>query len=431
MPDPGPALGERFAALASPAGAPATGEVGGDDAAEVVMRLGRALHTAGNAAHRIEEGMEAAARRLGLTGQFFSTPTALFASFADGGGGPRRTILERVQPGEVNLERLADLDRVLGDLASGELTPAAAAARLDSVERAAGPQRWGAVLTTVSFALISGSAAQFLGGGGREVAAAAALGLLVGGLASLAGRTAAVGRLFEPLAALLASFASTLTAVAWPPLSVLLVMLAGIIVLVPGLTLTVAISELASRQLVSGSARLMGAVALFFGIALGVAVGGRLGAALVGVPAAVEPEPLGPLWRWPALLAAAAALTVLLRARPRDAGWILFGGVLAIEGVRLGALLLGPQLGAFLGAFAVGVGGNLYARVGHRPAQVVQVPGLILLVPGSLGFRSLAALLEQDVLSGVQTAFTTTLVAIALATGILLANVVLPPRRIL
>ena len=429
MPDPVPVLGERFAPAPSDPSPAAPGAASGGDAAEVVMRLGRALHGAGNAAHRIEEGMEVAARRLGLVGQFFSTPTALFASFDDGAGGARRTILERVQPGEVNLERMAGLDRLLEDLASGDLAPAGAAARLGPLDQA--PPRWGAALTTASFALISGSAAQFLGGGVREIAAAAALGLLVGGLASLAGRAPAVARLFEPLAALLASFAATVAAAAWPPLSVLLVMLAGIIVLVPGLTLTVSISELASRQLVSGSARLMGAIALFFAIALGVAVGGRLGAVLVGVPPPVEPEPLGALWRWPALLAAALALTVLLRARPRDAGWILLGGLLAIEGVRLGGLLLGTQLGAFLGALAVGIGGNLYARVGHRPAQMLQVPGLILLVPGSLGFRSLAALLEQDVLSGVQTAFTTSLVAIALATGILLANVVLPPRRIL
>ncbi len=238
--------------------------------------------------------------------------------------------------------------------------------------------------------------------------------------------------MFEPLAALLASLVATIAAVMLPPLSAFLVTLAGLIVLVPGLTLTVAISELASRQLVSGSARLAGAVAVFFTIVLGVAVGSELGARLAGShPAAVAPLPLGELWRWAALVAAGLSFTVLLRARPRDLGWVLLAGVLAIEGVRLGSGLLGPQLGAFVGALLVGIGGNLYARLFHRPAAVIQVPGLIVLVPGSLGVRSLAALLERDVLSGVQTAFTTTLVAIALATGILLANVVIPPRRLL
>lgn len=416
-----------FAQLAAPP--PPTTPGTDADAPELVMLLGRALHASGSPAHRIEDGMESAASRLGLSGQFFSTPTALFASFADGHG-IRRTILERVQPGAVDLERMSDLDDLLGHLTAGELEPAEAAARLRLVDET--PPRYGPALTTICFALASGAAAQFLGGGAREVAAATAVGLLIGGLASLAARVTAVGRLFEPLAALLASLAATLAASALPPLSVFLVTLAGLIVLVPGLTLTVAISELASRQLVSGSSRLAGAVALFFAIALGVAVGARLGTALAaGPPLDVEPVPLGDVWRWAALVAAGLALTVLLRARPRDAGWILLAGVLAIEGVRLGGRLLGPQLGAFVGALLVGIGGNLFARLLRRPAAVMQVPGLILLVPGSLGFRSLSSLLERDVLSGVETAFATTLVAIALATGILLANVIIPPRRVL
>lgn len=416
-----------FGALVAPP--PQLAAAPGADAPDVVMQLGRALHCAGSPANRIEEGMEAASRRLGLVGQFFSTPTALFASFGDEHG-TRRTILERVQPGEVNLERMSDLDQLLARLAAGALGPREAAAELQRFDRAG--VRYGPALTTVSFALASGAAAQFLGGGVRELAAATLVGLLTGILASVAARATAIGRLFEPLAAVLASLTATLAAAALPPLSAFLVTLAGLIVLVPGLTLTVAISELASRQLVSGSARLAGAVALFFAIALGVAVGSELGARIAGGhPAAVAPEPLGELWRWAALLAAGLSFTVLLRARPSDVGWVLLAGVLAIQGVRLGGWLLGPQLGAFVGALLVGMGGNLYARMLHCPAAVMQVPGLIVLVPGSLGIRSLAALLERDVLSGVQTAFATTLVAIALATGILLANVLIPPRRLL
>ena len=417
------------ALVASPPPLAGPGDERSADPPELVMRLGRALHAAGSPAHRIEEGMEAAARRLGIAGQYFSTPTALFASFADAHG-QRRTILERVQPGEVNLERMSDLDELLGRLAEGKLEPREATAELRRFDAAA--PRYGALLTTLSFALASGAGAQFLGGGLREIAAATGVGLLTGILASVASRAVALGRLFEPLAALLASLVATVAAAMLPPLSVFLVTLAGLIVLVPGLTLTVSISELASRQLVSGSARLAGAVVLFFAIALGVAVGSQVGASIVGGhPAPVAPQPLGEAWRWAALVAAGLSFTVLLRARPRDVGWVLLAGVLAIEGVRLGAHVLGPQLSAFVGALLVGCGGNLYARLLRRPAAVMQVPGLIVLVPGSLGFRSLQALLERDVLSGVQTAFATTLVAIALATGILLANVVIPPRRLL
>jgi uncharacterized membrane protein YjjB (DUF3815 family) len=59
------------------------------------------------------------------------------------------------------------------------------------------------------------------------------------------------------------------------------------------------------------------------------------------------------------------------------------------------------------------------------------VPGILFLVPGSVGFRSFASLLESDVVSGVETAFRMALVAIALVAGLLVANVVVPPRKAL
>ncbi|HET7745701.1 MAG TPA: threonine/serine exporter family protein, partial [Vicinamibacteria bacterium] len=97
-------------------------------------------------------------------------------------------------------------------------------------------------------------------------------------------------------------------------------------------------------------------------------------------------------------------------------------------GARLGAFVLGPELGAFAGALTLGVATNAYARVLRRPEIVPMVPGMLLLVPGSLGFRSLSSLVEGQTVPGVEAAFRMTLVAVALATGLLFANVVLPAR---
>lgn len=391
------------------------------------MRLGRAFHAAGSPAHRIEEGMTLAAARLGVRGQFFSTPTALFASFGEGEA--QRTFLERVEPAEVNLERLSGLDDLLAALAEQRIDLVEAAARLDAVQGA--PARYGTIATTLAFGLVSAVAAYFFRGGWPEIAAAGVLGLAIGLLSrAFEGRPVA-GRVFEPLAATLAALAATAAAVSSGRLATFVVVLSGLIVLVPGYTLTVAITELATRHLVAGSARFAGAGATFFGLAFGVAVGTTLGATLLGAAPAVEPVPVPDWVRWPALLVAAVGFTMLFRARPSDGGWIVAAGVVAIEGARLGGHLLGPELAGFVGAFLVGVAGNLVARFLQRPAALVQVPGLILLVPGSLGFRSLASLLDQDVLSGVHAAFEMTLVAIALTTGLLLASVVAPPRRAL
>jgi uncharacterized membrane protein YjjB (DUF3815 family) len=92
---------------------------------------------------------------------------------------------------------------------------------------------------------------------------------------------------------------------------------------------------------------------------------------------------------------------------------------------------MGVEVGSFLGALAVGCGSNLYARLCNRPAMVPLAPGMIILVPGSLGYRSLSALLDQQTLQGVEYAFGTMIVAMSLVGGLLASNALLPPRRIL
>jgi uncharacterized membrane protein YjjB (DUF3815 family) len=57
------------------------------------------------------------------------------------------------------------------------------------------------------------------------------------------------------------------------------------------------------------------------------------------------------------------------------------------------------------------------------------VPGVLLLVPGSIGFRSFSLLLEQQVVVGVDAAFTMTMTAISLVAGLLLANILVPTHR--
>jgi uncharacterized membrane protein YjjB (DUF3815 family) len=147
------------------------------------------------------------------------------------------------------------------------------------------------------------------------------------------------------------------------------------------------------------------------------------------VPLVVAPATL-PAWSlWIALFTIPVAFRVLLRARPRDTIWIVLASLIGYGGSRAGAALLGAQLGAGVGALAVGVASNLYERVLKRPATVPLVPGVLLLVPGSIGFRSLALLLDQKVVGGVDAAFTTLLTATSLVAGLLLADVVLPARR--
>jgi uncharacterized membrane protein YjjB (DUF3815 family) len=326
----------------------------------------------------------------------------------------------------MDLRTLVALEQVSDAVAEGGVDPLEGTRRIEAALTA--PDPYPAWLTTLCYALTSATAARFLDGGLREIVASAGVGLVTGLLALLARRADPLARIFEAVAAMASALLACVAARYGGPLSLYIPTVAGIIVLVPGFALTVAMTELATRNLVSGTARLAGAAGTFLAIGFGVALGTRVGEGLLGGLPTVRPAPL-PLWTvWLALLVAPLALTVLLRAPLRDIAWIELAGVLAFGGARLGTQLLGAELGAFLGAFVVAAAGNVYARALDRPSAVPLVPALLLLVPGALGFQSMSSLIDRQTMSGVETAFRMVLVAISLAVGLLSGQLLVPPR---
>ncbi|MCB9838930.1 MAG: threonine/serine exporter family protein [Phycisphaeraceae bacterium] len=397
------------------------------DALLFLTRMAGALGAHGAAAHRLEDALSACARRLGVHAEFFATPTGVFVTVGDLDN--QRTRITPIESFEVNIEKLTLLDRTLTDTAEGAIDVREGLAQIERI--LAAPPRFGPVVTTASFAAISASATVFFKGSVADAATAGVIGLVVGALASFASRDRSLARVLEfvsgAAAAIIATFAALITGGAADPATA---MLAGLIVLVPGLTLTTAVNELATRHLVSGSARLMGALIVFVMIGFGVAVGLRIGALLPVEPGAVAAH--FPDWFDPvALLITAFPLVVLFRTGPNQILWVLLAALIGYSGARLGAITLGPGLGACIGAFLVGATSNACARILNRPAAVMTAPGILLLVPGSIGFRSVASLLNHDVIAGVETAFGMLMVAAAIVTGLLLANVVVPPRRAL
>ena len=352
-------------------------------------------------------------------------PTQIMAAF--GPESRQHTHLLRVEPGEVNLGKLAALEQISREVASGRESPEQGMADIRRIVGA--PSPYGPALVTLSHGVLSGAVCQFLGGGWREILVAAVLGLGLGLFAVVAARHARVGRVFEPLAAFLVSAAAIGLARLVGPISIFVATLAGLIVLMPGLLLTTAITELATRHLASGTLRLSSAFMTLLGIIFGVALGSRLGMALFGSPVIAEPG-FVPAWAAVvAILLASASSVVILRADPRDAPWIIAAGVLGVAAGRLGARELGLELGMFVAAFTVALASSAFERWRQRPAPVVLVPGILLLVPGSIGYRSMTALMERNTVAGIDTAFTMILTAMSLVAGLLIAGVLAPEPR--
>jgi uncharacterized membrane protein YjjP (DUF1212 family) len=397
-----------------------------DDRVRFVLEYAQALQRYGAAAHRLEAALESCCRHLGLQGQFFATPTSVFCAFGD--VADQRVHLLRVNGGGVNLGKLTALYGVYEQLLARRLLPIDAAARVRGICATTDALAlWARLL---SHGVAAASAACFFGGGWSELALAGGLGVWVGVLLALRSAGQRLERVVEPVAAFTCALAVGLCS-RHVPLSRDLTVVASVIVLLPGFALTIAMAELAYGHLAAGTARLMGAVITFLTLGVGVALGLRV--SLPGSGVLPPPPPVAvvaPWWVLPiALPAAALAFVVLFRARRADALWIVATCALAFSGARWGSDALGPELGVFVGALLVGVVSNLLASARATPSAVTIVPGLMVLVPGSLGLRSLASLVEGQTLTGVHTAFAVLLVAGALVTGLLVANVLVRSPR--
>lgn len=388
-----------------------------------VLELGRAMHALGSPSYRVEDAMSACARSFGLEGNFFATPTAIFAQLRAADEEPSVT-LQRVQPGDHDLAKLAQLYAERDDVVLGRRGAQEGLLRVRAVLEAPARQpRW---IEAPAHALAAAAASVFLGGGAVELLAAGACGLLAGLLLMIALRRPRFRRAYEPAAAAASALLAHCAAVTLGS-DAGIVTLAGIVPLLPGLQFTTALSELAMRHLAAGSARLLGSLALMLTLAVGVGLGARVGVMLVGAAAAAAPSPL-PTWtQAPTALVSALGFAVMLRAGRRQLLAVFAAVAAAFCGVQLGSLLFQRELAAFVGAFFVAVTGSLYARWRRRPSAVIRTPGLLLLVPGSLGFRGLTTALQEDFTLGSQFAFRMLLVGGALVAGLLVANVLVPP----
>ena len=396
-----------------------------------VVDLATRLHEYGTAAPRLEDVTNLVSARLGLSCNVLSTPTSIVMSFSDPAiedGLAEVTQVVRLPPGEVNLKRLCQVDEIADDVIDGRLDLAAGRRRLRQFGRSTRSQThrsW----VVASFGVSAASIAALLHAGWAGVATAALIGLLIGVVHLLAQTRPNVAAADEAVSALLATLIATIVAVYVTPLALRSVVIASLIVLMPGMTLTTAVRELSSQHLISGTARMMGAMATLLKLAFGTVAAAQL-CALLGLVPQAGVEASVPAWtEWLAVFSAALAFAVLFRSPRRYVPVVVASVVLGYICTRVGGSFLSPAFGVFLGSLVIGAASNLFARVTQRPGALVREPGIVLLVPGSVGFRTLSFVFERDVLLGLDTAINLVTLLVSIVAGLLFGDLLVPPRR--
>jgi uncharacterized membrane protein YjjB (DUF3815 family) len=236
--------------------------------------------------------------------------------------------------------------------------------------------------------------------------------------------------MLEPAVALMAALIASVVALYDNSIDVPLAILSSIIVYIPGLALTIGLSELATRNLVSGTARVVDAIMsffkLYFGAFLGLAIAKLFFGEIIFKSSALVQK--GTLW--PAVTLLSLSLAVLFKARKKDAFWGVISGYIAFGASLWGGIYLGTSLGAFIGAFALGLYSNIYSRVKNLPSSIVMLLGLVTLVPGSKVYIGLNQAVSGEVmLNTADIGAQSFLVLMSLVAGLIFADVVLPSQK--
>lgn len=365
--------------------------------------------------------MNKVAESLNVSSVFLYTPTALVVSL--GSGADERTFLRRVESGDIDISKVLAFDAVLRDLEAGRISLSQATEGLETAANAAAP--FGLLLSLPAAAIACAGVSVIIGGNAIDTIVAGVFGCIIAWVTALFQPATQQGWLKPVL-----GFSAAILAVVisqWLPVNDRLITLAALILPIPGLALTIALTELATGHLSSGSARLAGAAVTLFTLVLGVAVAWRLSA---DWSQPIPPLAALPEWcLWIALAITPLAFAVVFKV-PTSEWWVVVAVVVSgFVASRIVGDVAGSEVGAFTGALIVGCISNIYARLLNRPAMVPQTPGLLILVPGAIGYKSLTAMLENDTMKGIELAFSMMIVGVALAGGLLLANQVISPKR--
>ncbi|KAJ3351620.1 hypothetical protein HDU83_008775 [Entophlyctis luteolus] len=399
---------------------------------DFLLKLARTFQLYGAPSHRLEYHMAHVSKSLGVKAEFILFPQLILISF--GGETHRQNTYFLRAPGGTNMGKLAQVNALCETLTQKLIKIDDAVDLLDGLREAKDYPDWAMLLTypVTSFGI------------------ALMLFQISWVESCIAGKYIVfMGRWFWILNlgyhSLIVTFItrSVQTPIhnAGLPFDYLKVTLSSLAAFLPGLSLTIAIIELATRNLVSGTVRLFGALFTAMMIGFGMTIGGAL--VLWDSSSSTGPSysPPSQLWAILFYIPMAIGVNVLFQANIRQWPIMTLSSVLGY--VTSIVLNLVPQLKSnstvvtALCALVIGLTGNIYSRITNDVAVAPILSGILIQVPGSLSVKSTLNLFgstssgnsTSNIVDGVNFVFQMLTIGMSLAMGLFVATLIVWPTR--
>ncbi|KAE8352312.1 hypothetical protein BDV28DRAFT_161863 [Aspergillus coremiiformis] len=364
-----------------------------------IMQLCKALMLFGAPTHRLEEYMQMTAKVLEVDSQYLYVPGCMIMSFDDPSTRTAEVKLVRVSPG-VDLGRLSETHNVYKNVVHDVIGIEEAIQELEDIVKR--KPRYNKLIIVLVCGLATSTVGPFaFGARPIDMPIIFCNGCLLSIMQHvIAPRSMLYTNVFEVTAAVLTSFIARAIGSITTPIHGTTQYLfcfsaiaqSSIALILPGYTVLCSSLELQSQKIVPGSIRMVYAIiySLFlgYGITVGTTIYGLIDRSATSnttcPPVLGFPNPY--VARFPFVIAFSICLLIINQGKWKQGPVmvvIAFAGYVTNYFVtkRLGT---NTQVANTVGAFAIGVMGNLYSRLWHGHAATAILPGIFVLVPSGL-----------------------------------------------
>ncbi|KAI8992605.1 hypothetical protein BDB01DRAFT_716961 [Pilobolus umbonatus] len=403
------------------------------DRQDLIVKLAKSLVRTGAPSHRIEAALEKVGKRLEIDGHYAILPGLIILTFGDVETHTSETHLIRTTR-SLDIGKLERANKIASDIARGNLGVDEANELLDSFMKE--PPTWNPFVIILGYALTSAFVAPlFFDGSWVDCWVSAIFGLVVGVLTYISEKVPMFGNIFEMLITIPIAI---ITLALSPKVCFAAVTMASIIIALPGYSLTCSVMELSAKNLISGVVHLVYAIMYVLFLAFGIGYGCSIwrlthNNEAIDTTASCQ-SGMNPYWIFLILPLLTLGFAIVFGASIGQ--WIpmICASAVGYSVHYFVELYVGPGsvITPSAGALALGLFGNIYARVTKRLAFVPILGGIIILVPGSLGVKSAIHLFDgsNESNGGTGLAFVGQVIGIALSLtlGLFLANLLVYPR---
>jgi uncharacterized membrane protein YjjP (DUF1212 family) len=393
-----------------------------------LTELSRALTTAGIAVMSIESILKKICQAYGFKAEeVISLPTFLIIKIADDDSKALEVTLQK--PGVLPLDQVSRLYELINQAVNAEITPEQGIRRINEIINVKRQHNY--IKNILGYALFSTGLGMLFLPTFKGLFFCGALGAIAGLILAYSEDKTKLTLVLPVLTAFTVSTVFFLGVKQGIINGSLTIMVPALAYFIPGAVLSTGMFELAANNLVSGAARLVQGVVILLLLLFGVIVGLQV----AGLPEDyIIANTAIPLYWWApyiGVLIFALGMYLLMCIRNKDMLGVLIVLFTTFLVQQAGNYLLGGLFGAFIGSVIMTMLGTFLERSKLRtPYYVSIIPAFWILVPGALGFISLAALVGQNYSSSIASLIQVVLTFVAISTGLLIGAVIADPLKI-